>query len=144
MSHDDTILVLTGIGIPDFSARGLTETIEMIEGVGELRRTVNGASIDVTAVQFQKFKVRIETTDQEPPAFNGVWIGKQVTVDLVSRWSYLTSGGSPDRTIVPGSSVVNGLFTSYRPQLICRVALFSQRTEEWAANRGWSLDLVEE
>ncbi len=101
MSHDDTILVLTGIGIPDYSARGLTESIEMIEGVGELRRTVNGESIDVTAVQFQKFKIRIEATDQEAPAFNGVWRAKQVTVDLVSRWSYLTAGDSPDRTIVP-------------------------------------------
>lgn len=141
---DDTILVLTGIGIPDFSARGLTETLEMIEGIGDMRRTVNGALIDVTAVQFQKFRVRIEGSDQEPPAFNGVWRGKQVTVDLVSSVSYLTSGGSPDRTVVPGSSYVNGLFTAYRPRLICRVADFSQRTEEWAASRGWSLDLEEE
>ena len=28
---DDTLLVLTGIGIPDYSARGLTQTLEPIE-----------------------------------------------------------------------------------------------------------------
>ena len=138
----DTDLVLTGIGIPDFSARGLVEDLRPT-GAGENRRTVNGQLEDVTDPVFRKFALTVTGSDQEAPAFNAVWKGLQVTVDALTRLAYATSGGSPERTVVPGSSVVNGAFTSYRPRLVMRVEDWTLDTDEWGAVIGWSLELEE-
>jgi hypothetical protein len=56
---DDTLLVLTGIGIPDYSARGLTQTLEPIEAALSQRRTVNGGLKDLSFAQFRKYKSSI-------------------------------------------------------------------------------------
>ena len=138
----DTDLVLTGIGIPDFSARGLRENLRPIEG-GSLRRTVNGALVDVTESSFRKYALAITGSDQEPPAFDSTWRGQSVTVDALTKLSYPTSGGSPGRTVVPGSSVVNGSFTVYRPRLTMLVVDWTLERDEWGAVIGWSLDLEE-
>ena len=138
----DTDLVLTGIGIPDFSARGLREDLRPIDP-GALRRTVNGALVDVTEPSFQKYALTITGSDQEPPAFDGTWRGQSVTVDALSKLSYLTAGGSPGRTVVPGSSVVNGDFTVYRPRLTMLVLDWTLERDEWGAVIAWSLELEE-
>jgi hypothetical protein len=70
---DDTLLVLSGIGVPDYSARGLRHTLEPIEASASLRRTVNGALVDLSFAQFRKYKSTISCQDQEPPAVDGVW-----------------------------------------------------------------------
>ena len=141
MSEDDTTLLLTGLGVTPYSARGLTERLEPV-GAGELRRTVNGTLIDVTDTVFRKYTLSISANDQEPPAFDTAWRGLQVTVDLVGRLAYAT-GGSPGRTIVPGSSVVVGGFTTYRPRLIMLVLAWTIERDEWGAMTSWSLDLEE-
>ena len=147
MSEDDTTLVLTGLGVTPYSARGLTERLAPL-GAGALRRTVNGTLVDVTDTLFRKYALSLSANDQEPPAFDLAWRGLQVTVDLVGRLAYAT-GGSPGRTIVPGSSVVvSGLsgdpdFTTYRPRLIMLIAAWTLERDEWGAMTSWSLDLEE-
>ena len=141
MSSNDTDLVLSGLGVTPYSARGLTERLEPIDA-GAVRRTVNGTLVDVSDTAFRKYSLSLSASDQEPPAFDSVWRGMEVTVDAVSRLAYAT-GGSPGRTIVPGSNVVVGGFTTYRPRLTMLVVDWSQDKDEWQAGVGWSLDLEE-
>ena len=44
---DTTELVISGIDIAPYSARGLTQTLEPIRQSQQLRRTVNGVLIDI-------------------------------------------------------------------------------------------------
>ena len=138
----DTDLVLTGIGIPDFSARGLTESLRPIKGPPP-RRTVNGALVDVTDPLFEKYALTITGSDQEPPAFDNTWTGKTVTVDALTKLAFLTTAGPAGRTVVPGSSVANGLFTVFRPRLIMLVIDWTLGREEYPAQLPWSLELEE-
>src|SRR5436309_12059154 len=99
--NDNTLLALTGIGIPDYSARGLTQTLEPIEAAASLRRTVNGGLKDLSFAQFRKYRSTISCRDQEPPAVDGVWPGQVVTIDCIAELSYPT-GGSSARPVVSG------------------------------------------
>ncbi len=139
---DDTLLVLTGIGVPDYSARGLTQTLEPIEASTSLRRTVNGSLVDLSFAQFRKYKSTIACHDQEPPAINNVWPGHVVTVDCVAELSY-PAGGSPARPVVSGSARTDGAFTFYRPQLQMLVTGFSVSRDEYGASVQWQMDLEE-
>lgn len=139
---DDTLLALTGIGIPDYSARGLTQTLEPIEASANLRRTVNGALVDFSYVPFRKYKSTISCQDQEPPAIDGVWPGRLVTVDCVAELSY-PAASAPTRPVVPGSVRNGGAFTFYRPQLEMLVTGFSISWDEYGATTHWQMDLEE-
>jgi len=139
----DTLLVISGPGITDWSARGLTQTLDPIEASGNLARTVNGALLDLSATQMRKYKSTISCTDQEMPAFDGVWPGMVLTVDCVPELGYLTAGGSPGRTVVSGSSRVSSVWTYYRPQLTMRVVSYTVSRDEWGAATSWQLDLEE-
>jgi len=139
---DDTLLVLWGIGIPDYSARGLTQTLEPIEASANVRRTVNGALVDFSHAQFRKYKSTISCQDQEPPAIDGVWPGHVVTVDCVAELSYPATG-SPARPVVPGSARSDGAFVFYRPRLEMRVTGFSVSLDEYGATTHWQMDLEE-
>lgn len=138
----NTLLLLSGIGVPDYSARGLTQTLEPIEASANLRRTINGALKDLSFAQFRKYKSTISCQDQEPPAVDGVWPGRVVTVDCVAELSYPT-GGAPARTIVAGSSRTDGAFIFYRPQLQMLVTRFSVNRDEYGASVQWQMDLEE-
>jgi hypothetical protein len=137
---DDTLLVLTGIGIPGYSARGLTQTLEPIEASVSLRRTVNGSLVDLSFAQFRKYKSTISCQDQEPPAVDGVWPGHVVTVDCVTELSY-ASGGSPARAVISGSSRTEGAFVFYGPQLQMLVTGFSVNRDEYGAAVQWQMTL---
>ncbi len=139
----DTLLVISGPGITDWSARGLTQTLDPIDASGNLARTVNGALIDLSASQMRKYKSTISCTDQEMPAFDGIWPGMVLTVDCVPELGYLTAGGSPGRTVVAGSSRVSGVWTYFRPQLSMRVITYTVSRDEWGAATSWQLDLEE-
>jgi hypothetical protein len=82
---DYTLLTLSGIGIPEYSARGLTQTLEPIDAAHQTRRTVNGELDDLSYAQFRKYKSTISGNDQEPPAVDGVWPGRVVTVECVTE-----------------------------------------------------------
>jgi hypothetical protein len=139
---DDTLLVLAGVGIPAYSARGLSQQLEPIDGAANMRRTINGALNDLSVVQFRKYRSTISCSDQEPPAVDGVWPGRVVTVDCVAELSYPV-GGTPQRPVVAGSERIEGDFTFYRPQLTMLVTGFSVQRDEWGAEVQWQMELEE-
>jgi hypothetical protein len=149
----DTLLVITPISspasfqLPPFSARGLTQTLDEIDpvgGEGLFERNGNGGLINYTRQQFQKLKSTITCRDQGMPALNNSWRGATVQVDCVhERW--YPNGGSPDRTVVPGTSPVleNGFYSFY-PRLTMIVRnVRSNGFDEWGAAYAWQMDLEE-
>lgn len=135
-----TLLVLTGMGVPPYSARGITQHLEPISGAAQLFRSVNGVAMDFSAPQFRKYKTSITCDDQQAPALNGVWPGKVVTVECVCELAYLTAGGVPERPVVSGSERVEGDFTYYRPILDIMITAFNADNAEWAAGVAWTLE----
>lgn len=135
-----TLLVITGMGVPPYSARGITQAFEPIEGAAQVVRSVNGVAMDFSHEQFRKYRTSITCTDQQAPALNGVWPGKIITVECVAEFAYLTAGGSPARPVVPGSSREEGAFTYYRPILELMVTAFNAGSGEWSAEVNWSLE----
>lgn len=143
MKPPDTLLVISGHGIADYSARGLTQTLDPIDASGVLARTVNGTLIDLSPSQMRKYKSTISCTDTETPALDGVWPGMQLTVDCVAELGYLTAGNTPQRPVVPGSSRVSGAWTYYRPRLQMRVSQYTVSRDEYGALTAWTLELEE-
>jgi hypothetical protein len=149
-SHDDpiapnahTVLRLQGIGVPPYSARGLKQTLEVIDQATQLRRTVNGSLKDISFASFRKYKSSITGSDQQPPNFNGRWPGLQVTVDCIAEMSYAQDDESPERPVVPGSEIVEGAHTTFRPRLIMRIVNLTISHDEYGRQVDWTLDLEE-
>lgn len=138
-----TLLDLGAIALSDYATRGLTQTLEPIAASSQMRRTVNGALADISASQFRKYQSTVACRDQVPPALDGIWPGQSLTVKCMAELSYVTSGGSPARSVVSGSSRTEGSFTYYRPEMSMRVVQFNIDTDEWGAAVGWSLELQE-
>jgi len=139
----DTQLIITGMGITPYSARGLSQTLTPIDAAKVVRRSVNGVLYDLSYEQFHKYASKITCQDQATPAIDGVWPGAEVTVYCVAELSRLTDTEGPRRPVVPGSERVDGAFTYYRPILEMLVVGFSNGLDEWAADYQWSLDLEE-
>ena len=140
---NETLLVLTGIGVAPYSARGLEQTCELIKAAGQLRRTVNGALKDLSETQLRKYSSTISGTDQLSPVTSGVWPGKTVTVDCIFEFCYPTATGSAERSVVSGSSRVEGAMTYYRPQLAMMVTDWQLREDEYGRQVAWTLELEE-
>lgn len=153
---DTTILALTGMGIPPYSARGLTQTLGHIDGAVQQRRTINGTLTDISDSLFQKYNSTISGSDQQPPALEGKWPGLILTVDCMVELAITgevgydttdeptTTEGSPfDRPVVPGSVRHETGFTFYRPRLTMMVTGFTVTKDEWGAAVDWSLALEE-
>lgn len=143
LPEEGTLLVLSSMGVPLYSARGLTQTLTPIEQAFDQRRDINGTLVDISVSAFRKFKSTITCNDFNAPALDGVFIGQVLTVSCVSELSYPTSGGSPSRSVVSGSSRTLGAFTFYRPQMNMMVTGFNTSTNEWGADVAWQLDLEE-
>lgn len=139
----ETLLVISGDGMPPYAVRGLTQTLEPIDAAKNLRRTVNGSLLDLSLSQFRKYRSEITCSDIDSPAFDALEIGDTVTVDCVSELAYKTSGGSPSRPVVTGSSRTSGDYTFYRPRLTMVVTGKSQETDEYGAAVSWTLELEE-
>ena len=140
---DITALRLHGMGVPPYSARGLSQTLTPIAESQQLFRTINGDLDDHSLVQFRKFSTTITGSDQAPPALNGVWPGTQIIVDCIVEIAYETSTGQPDRQEVAGSIRYEGDYTFYRPQLTMKLVNFEVNKDEYGAQVGWSLELAE-
>lgn len=143
---ETSVLSFSGIGVPPFSARGLTQTLEPIAESVQLRRTINGALKDLSLPQFQKYKSTITGTDQNPPACDGVWPGKVIDVQCIAELTFETGSdgeGGAGRLVVEGSAYEEGDFTIYRPKLRMRVTGFSSNKDEYGATTTWSMTLEE-
>jgi hypothetical protein len=138
----DTLLVITGVGLPSWSARGLNQTLAPIEASAQMRRTVNGELLDISYLPFQKYGSKITCDDLRIPAIDGVWPGDEVTVECVAELSYPT-GGTAQRPAVPGSSRTEGGFVFYRPILVMLVKNIETQTDEWGATMQWTIDCEE-
>jgi hypothetical protein len=119
---DNTLLTLSAIGIPPYSARGLKQTLTPINAATQLRRTVNGALTDVADPLFRKYASIITGGDVDPPAVDMVW---------------------PGRTVVSGSQRTADGFIFYRPNLTMKVISWNIADDEWPADVTWSLNLEE-
>lgn len=144
----NTILVLTGVGIPPYSARGLVQELRPIGASSQLRRTVNGALQDLADPLFQKYESTITGDDQDPPALGQSWPGMLITVDCIQEIAQAGEIETDDtenfeRVPVPGSIRVADGFTFYRPRLGMRIVDFQVETDEWGAKVSWSLQLEE-
>ncbi len=138
-----TDLVLSSMGVALYSARGLHQTLTPIGSAGYLLRDINGELCNLSDVNFAKYTSTISGEDARSPAANGVMPGLLVTVDCIVELAYLTSGGSPTRTVVGGSSYTEGNFTRYRPQLAMMVTNIEVDFDEWEALTNWTLSLEE-
>ena len=133
-------------GIPPYAARGLRgvlRPIDLAQGADKLRRTVNGTLIDISAPQMRKFQLEASGDDQEPPAFDGLWVGMAVEVDCHVEMAYLTATGTPSRTPVAGSVRTSGDYTLYCPVLSCLVVEWEIDRAEYNAQVSWSILLEE-
>lgn len=139
---DDTMLVLSGIGVPPYSARGLTQTLQPIEAAGSQRRTVNGTLVDLSQAQFRKYRSTIRCNDQDAPALDGIWPGQVVTVSSVAELC-CPSTDTPTKPVVSGSQRTEGSFIFYRPQLVMQVVGFTMEKDEYGAATSWTLELEE-
>jgi hypothetical protein len=147
----ETLLSFIGIGLPDYSARGLSQTLQPIDAAASMRRTINGELMDISASQFQKYQSTIRGGDQQPPAIDGVWPGLSVNVNCmvelavagVDNTTSATTEPALGRPAVAGSIRTEGAFTFYRPALVMKVMDFNIDRDEWGAQVGWSMQLEE-
>lgn len=138
-----TLLEISAPGIQPYSARGLTQTYEVISQAVSQRRTVNGVRHDLSAPQFRKFKTVITCTDVKTPAFSGLFPGMVVTVQCAAEMSFRTEDGEPVRPMVPGSDYQDGDYTFYRPVMEMMVVNPTTSEDEWAESVSWQLELEE-
>ena len=146
LADSGTLLLITPMGLPFFSARDLTQTLTPIQAVQNnrqnLRRTIGGVLVNITPSQFLKYASKVSAADQQPPAVDGVWPGTLVTVTCVAQLAFPV-GGAPQRPQLSGSEVVSNGFVFYRPVLNMMVAGWSESLAEWKPGLTWELDLEE-
>ena len=146
VDNNFTLLVMNTIGVPLYSARGLTQTLTPVsEAKPAPRRTINGELRWLGLNQMQKYDSTITCTDQQAPRFDGVWPGMAVLVNCVCELAYITSGGSPERTVVPGTTprhTPDG-FTYYYPQIAFMVLDHNFSMDEYVHQYQWQLTLRE-
>lgn len=140
---EKTLLVLDGMGVPLYSARGLTQTLTPIQGQSVVRRTINGTPRDLSLPVAKKYDSTISCTDLAPPASDNIWAGRIVVVHCVAELSRALAA-SPSRQVVPGSEITEGNFVRYRPILTMMIVEAPSLTmEEYTARRSWSMKLTE-
>jgi len=141
---DETLLILSEIGLPLYSARGLTESLAPIGVAADLVRLSNGDLDDWSYEGFNdKLSLRISCTDQRSPALLGVPPGLPIQVVPVTELCYLQSGGTAQKQILSGSERVENGFVFYRPVLQMRLRSVTASTNEWGATVGWDAELEE-
>lgn len=138
-----TLLSLVGMGVPPYSARGLTQSLAPISSAAHLERTINGELLDLGYAPFQKYASTISGSDQRPPACDGVWPGKIIIVDCIAELAvYGTPPFGRDPVDYDSIRFENG-YSYYRPRLTMMVMNWSMDADEWAAGVSWSLNLEE-
>ena len=141
-----TLLVMSPIGVPLYSCRGITQTLTPVaEAKPTPRRTVNGELRWLGLTQMQKYESVISCTDQDAPRLDGIWPGQAVLVNCVAELAFVTSGGTAGRTVVPGTTprtTADG-FTYYFPQIAFMVTDYTTQTDEYPHDYQWQLTLRE-
>ena len=146
IKQQGTLLILVGMGVPLYSSRDLTQTLEPIPAATVQRRTINGDLVDLSYPQFDKYQSEITCRDFKAPALDGIWPGRTITVYCAGGCELIYpvggSAGRPARTDVPLYNDGNG-FIHYLPILQMRVRTFQISSAEWKATVAWKLNLEE-
>lgn len=77
---------------PPGAARGIQSSFDQVYP-GELRRTVNGALVDLTRPQLRKYRLSLTATGQALPDLRGLWRGQLVTVSPPVIWTAYAQPG---------------------------------------------------
>lgn len=142
LPDEDTLLVIDGMGVPLYAARGLTEALTLIDGASQLERTVNGNFLDFAPDWARKYALKISCTDQRALPPDNVWPGDEVVVSCVTELHRPTADPAAHE-VVTGSEFVEGGNTYYRPKLTMTVIGFDMQTDEYSGDVSWSLTLEE-
>lgn len=129
--------------LPFYSARGLSQMLEYIDGALAQEYTVNGELVDLSLDRFRQLQSTISATDVRPPSIFDIWPGRVVVVECAYIANYPTIGGTPGRTPVSGSQFVEGDYTYYRPTITFMLGKPTGRFEEWEAGYSWSIPMRE-
>lgn len=128
-----TLVSITGDTIPDnflgdYAARGLAMSLAQIDAAKRMRRTINGELKDVSRAQFQKYQASIQCSDHDSPPLTDAPAGTIVNVVCLPDM-----GTTGDDT--SGDPV--------RLELEMMIVDWQVERDEWNAQTGWSLVLVE-
>jgi len=143
-----TLLVITPLSGRDtpvltpYSARGLSQTRELIKPEGAILRDINARLQSLMDDRFRKYKTTITCKDGETPCLDDAWIGVECQIDCAFELSYPT-GSIPSRPVVSGSSRTQGSVTYYRPQLTCLIVDIRASFAEWQAQYDWQIEAEE-
>jgi hypothetical protein len=129
--------------LPLYSSRGIKQTLKFRDGAKSQRVTVNGDLVNLALTRMQKYSSTIEGSDMRPPSRDNIWPGRTVTIACAYVLQYPTSGGSPSRTPVSGSQIVEGNFTLYRPLMTFMIGDMHGTFDEWQAHYAWSIEMSE-
>lgn len=167
----ETKLVLEGLPLPPFSARGIKQTYKVIDGGSEMKRTANGRLVAVATPELRKYSTSISCEDMAAPAFEDVWKGTLVTAHWLAElyasipagWASIVLTRDPvlggvkvydkagtdvsfsvaGRTVTIPAARAEAVTVAYRPVLDMLVMDWNVDVDEWGAVTGWSLDLEE-
>lgn len=140
----ETLLAINGLPLPIASSRGIRQTLEPIQQASAFRRTVNMKLRNTAPPAAQGlFKIVITCDDINAPMWDGLFLGQTVVVSCVSELFFITSGGSPEKTVVTGSQRVVGALTFYRPEITGKITSFGDNMEEYEAARAWMIEIEE-
>ena len=144
MALDDTgtLLTITVIGVPFYSGRGLTQSLDPIPASMVTERDINGTLVNLAPSGFQKYLTKIIGKDMRGFAVDGIWPGQIVTIECVAELFYPVAG-SPGRSVVGGSQVTEGDHVRYRPSLTMMIVAFTTTKDEWGNITDWELDCEE-
>jgi hypothetical protein len=138
-----TLLAFAELSLPEAAARGISQSLKPIDEAADIATTINGEAIDLSDVNFRKYQSTISCTDMRTMTRAGLWPGMILTVDCICELYYATAGGSPDRTVVSGSTRVEGDRTYFRPRLTMMLVEISGADDEFAADTAWEMHLIE-
>lgn len=143
-SSNPTNLVMEGLGVMPYSARGLSQRLEPIAEAAHLERDENGGLIDFSYTPFQKYKSTISGSDQRPPSVDGKWPGKLVVVECIATLVHPEYEGFSREPVNNDEAIkYEGGFVIFRPRLTMLVMGFNWQEDEYGAIVGWTIDLEE-
>lgn len=106
MSQTD--LVISRIGFPPFSARGVTQTLEPLL-CGEARRTIDGRLVYTGLPSHEKYKSLVLCEDKAVLAMGSLWRGAEVEVSCVAFLTQECRGRKGDTLALARPAVVGSV-----------------------------------
>jgi hypothetical protein len=142
----ETLLVISGVDLPPWSAFGIQQSLRPISQGVRARRTVNGDLINLAGSQFAGKYVSEISCDNRTrvPALDGVYLGQIVTVDCVAELAFRDdTDAEPTKEVVPDSERTEGDYVFYRPRLEMMIIDIGTSFNEVGVEVGWRLMLEE-